>query len=71
MAQGAKAYKDRGGVRNQQDDKIVVKEEVTAEDEADALARLASAVGPHRQPLSDLLYCLGCCQCCQESRWIH
>ena len=57
VAQGAKAYKDRGAVRNQPDDKVSVKEEVRAANEGDALSRLASAgaTAPHRWPLPQAL----------------
>lgn len=50
VAQGAKAYRERGGARERPDDRIQVKAEVDAADEADALARLAAAgaAGPHR-----------------------
>ncbi|KAK9918243.1 hypothetical protein WJX75_002529 [Coccomyxa subellipsoidea] len=49
-AQGTKDYRDSGRVREQNDDKIVIKEEVVAADEADALERLsaANASGPFR-----------------------
>ena len=54
MAQGAKAYKDRGGARNQAGDKILIKEELEADTEQDALKRLSSvgATGPHRWTIS-------------------
>jgi hypothetical protein len=50
VAQGAKAYRERGGARERPDDRILIKAEVDAADEAAALARLAAAgaAGPYR-----------------------
>ena len=49
-AQGTKDYRDSGRVRERNDDKIVIKEEVIAADETDALERLkaANTSGPYR-----------------------
>ena len=50
MAQGTKAYRDRGGARERPDDRIAIKEEASADSEQDALKRLADAgaAGPFR-----------------------
>ncbi|BDA51554.1 DNA (cytosine-5)-methyltransferase 1B [Coccomyxa sp. Obi] len=50
VAQGAKVYRESGRLQEQNDDKIVMKEDVVAANEADALERLkaADASGPYR-----------------------
>ena len=46
VAQGTKVYRESGRLREQNDDKIAIKEDVIATDEADALQRLRTADAP-------------------------